>query len=133
MNDILYGVKYMSVRTAFQSWLLDGIGKMDKFEGRDVCAQLCLTLCDPMDWGLPSSSVHGILQARILEWVAISSSRGSSQPRHQIAISCTSCFGRQILYHCSTWEALEGWRLVLYLQPQAPNLGQNSSSFSPLS
>ena len=44
-------------------------------------AQLCPTLCDPMDCSLPGSSVHGILQARILEWVAISFSRGSSQPR----------------------------------------------------
>ena len=40
--------------------------------------QLCLTLCDPLDYSLPSSSVHGISQARILEWVAIRSSRGSS-------------------------------------------------------
>ena len=44
-------------------------------------AQLCLTLCDPMDCRLPGSSVHGIFQARVLEWVPISSSRGSSQPR----------------------------------------------------
>ena len=43
--------------------------------------QLCPTLCDPMDCSPPGSSVHGILQARTLEWVAISSSRGSSQPR----------------------------------------------------
>ena len=43
--------------------------------------QLCLTLCDPMDCNLPGSSVHGILQARILEWVAMLTSRGSSQPR----------------------------------------------------
>ena len=43
--------------------------------------QLCLTLCDPTDCSLPGSTVHGILQARILEWVAISFSRGSSQPR----------------------------------------------------
>ena len=43
--------------------------------------KLCLTLCDPMDCSPPGSSVHGIFQARILEWVAISSSRGSSQPR----------------------------------------------------
>ena len=43
--------------------------------------QLCLTLCDPMDCSLPGSFVHGILQARILEWVAMPSSRGSSQPR----------------------------------------------------
>ena len=42
----------------------------------------CLTLCDPMDCSQPGSSVHGISQARILEWVAISFSRGSSQPRN---------------------------------------------------
>jgi len=49
-----------------------------------VCAkllQLCLTLCDPMDGSPPGSSLHGILQARILAGVAIPSSRGSSQPR----------------------------------------------------
>ena len=44
-------------------------------------AQLCPTLCDPVDCSLPDSSVHGILQARILEWVAMPSSRGSSWPR----------------------------------------------------
>ena len=42
--------------------------------------QLCLTLCNPMDYSLPGSSVHGILQARILEWVALPSSKGSKQP-----------------------------------------------------
>ena len=41
-------------------------------------AQSCLTLCDPLDYSPPGSSVHGIFQARILEWVAISYSRGSS-------------------------------------------------------
>ena len=41
-------------------------------------AQSCLTLCDPVDWGLPGSSVHGILQARIPEWVAMPSSTSSS-------------------------------------------------------
>ena len=46
-------------------------------------AQSCPTLCDPMDCSLPGSSVHGIFQARVLEWVAISFSRGSSQPRDQ--------------------------------------------------
>ena len=46
-----------------------------------LVAQLCLTLCDPMDCSLPSSFVHGILQARILEWVAISFFKESSQPR----------------------------------------------------
>ena len=50
-------------------------------------AQSCLTLCDPMDCSLPAFSVHGILQARILEWVTISFSRGSSQPRDQTRVS----------------------------------------------
>ena len=43
-----------------------------------MCAHSCLTLCNPMDCSLPGSSVHGILQARILEWVAVSFSRGYS-------------------------------------------------------
>ena len=55
--------------------------------------------CDPMDCSLPDSSVHGIFQARILEWVAISFSRGFSQPGDQTCVSCVSCIGRQVLYH----------------------------------
>ena len=51
-------------------------------------AQLCLTLCDPMDCSLPDSSVHSILQARILEWVAIPFSWISSWPRHQTQMFC---------------------------------------------
>ena len=50
-------------------------------ESESVSHQSCPTLCDAMDYGPPGSSAHGILQARILEWVAISLSRGSSQPR----------------------------------------------------
>ena len=53
--------------------------------------QLCLTGCNPMDCSLPGSSVHGILQARILKWVAMPSSRGSFQPRDQTHIVCESC------------------------------------------
>ena len=52
--------------------------------------QLCPTLCSPMDCNLPGSSVHGILQARILEWVTMPSSRGSSPPSDQICNSCTA-------------------------------------------
>ena len=59
-----------------------------------------------MDGNPPSCSVHGVLQARILEWVAITSSRGSSQPRDGTLVFCASCIGRQILYHLSIWEAL---------------------------
>ena len=58
-----------------------------------LCAkslQLCPTLCDPMNCSLPGSSVHGILQERILEWVAMSSSRGSSQTRDQTCVSSTA-------------------------------------------
>ena len=54
-----------------------------------------------MECSPPGSSVHGISQARILEWVAISSSRGSSRPRDQ---TCVSCMGRQILYHWASSE-----------------------------
>ena len=81
--------KYLS------GWLLDYMVR--------VCFVLYMSslrpheLCSP-----PDSSVHGIFQARILEWVAISSSRGSSQPRDWIWVSC---IGRLILYHPATWEA----------------------------
>ena len=67
------------------------------------CAQSCPTLCDPMDCSLLGSSVHGIFQVRILEWVAISFSRQSSWPRDW---TCISCITRWILYHWATWEAL---------------------------
>ena len=56
--------------------------------------RLCPTLCDPMDHSPAGFSVHGILQARILKWVAVSGtpfSRGSSQPRDQSHVSCGSC------------------------------------------
>ena len=64
------------------------------------------TLLDPMDCSPPGSSVHGLLQTRILGWVAISSSRGSSQPRDQTRVLSASRIGRQTLYHCATWVAL---------------------------
>ena len=59
-------------------------------------AQSCLTLCDPMDCSLLGSSIHGIFQAGILEWVAISFSRGSSQPRDRTRVSriVGRCFSR---------------------------------------
>ena len=53
-----------------------------------LVAQSCPTLCDPVDFSPPGSSVHGILQAQILEWAAIPFSRGASQPRDQIRVSC---------------------------------------------
>ena len=66
-------------------------------------AQLCLILCDPIDCSPPGSSVHGILQARILEWVAISFSRGSSRPGVQPQVFCIA--GRFFTFS-ATREAL---------------------------
>ena len=73
-----------------------------------TCVCACSVLSDSL-WPhgpyLPGSSVLGLLQARLLEWVAISFSRGSSQPRDRTFISCASCTGRWIPYHGATWEA----------------------------
>ena len=66
-------------------------------EGCAKSLQSCPTLCNPLDCSPPGSSVHGILQARILEWVSISSSRESSWPRKET--SCASSSGRWDLYH----------------------------------
>ena len=57
------------------------------FERESEVTQSCPTLCDPMDCSLPDFSVHGIFQARVLEWVAISFSRGSSRPRDRTQVS----------------------------------------------
>ena len=75
--------------------------------------KLCLMLSDPMDCSPAGSSFHGILQARILEWVAISSSRGSSWSRN---LNHVSCIDRWVLYHWVTWGApsydLFNWKTV---------------------
>ena len=64
-------------------------------ESESEVAQSCPILCDPVDCSPSSSSVHGILQARILVWVAISFSRGCSQPRDQTQVSCIA--GRRFI------------------------------------
>ena len=71
-------------------------------------SQLVMHTCyvsswDPTGCSLPGSSVHGISQARILEWVAISSTRGSSWPRDLTGVPCVSGIGIQVLYHSATW------------------------------
>ena len=76
-----------------------------------LVAKSCLTLFDPMDCSPPGSSVHWISQARILEWVAISISRGSSWLRDQ---THDSCVGRRVLYH---W-ALRETHLFIYSIPK---------------
>ena len=84
-----------------------------------VCAQSCPTPLDPTDCSPPGFSVHGILLARILKWVAISYSRGSSQPKDQTWVSGISWVGKWVLYHCTTWAALVSQDMVskLWFQP----------------
>ena len=72
-----------------------------KVKSESEVALSCLTLSDHMDWSLPGSSVHGIFQARVLEWGAIAFSRESSQPRDQTRVSCIS--GR----HFNLWATRE--------------------------
>ena len=71
--------------------------------------QLCLTLCDPMHCSPPGSSDHGIFEARILEWVAISYSRGSSRPRDQTCMSCVSCIAGKFFTH---WAIRKNYFMV---------------------
>ena len=77
----------MDLQSLFSSWQFflsvcveDNSHKV-KVKSESEVAQSCLTLCDPMDCSLPGSSIRGIFQARVLDWVAISFSRRSSRPR----------------------------------------------------
>ena len=74
-----------------------------------LVAQLCLTLCNPMDYNLPGSSVHGILQARILEWVVIHFSRESSRLRDGTWVSCIA--GRFFM----VWAIREAPSLIYFM------------------
>ena len=117
-------------------------------------AQSCLTLCDSVDCSLPGFSVHGILQARILEWVTISFSRGSSRPWDRTQVSCFG--GRCFMSLQKATDLLLFNRLLLYpffpliavlsfpklcwsksgmIRPPCfvPDLTRNAFSFSPLS
>ena len=78
-----------------------------------VCVLIWVRLWDPMDCSLPDSSVHGILQAKILKWVAISSSSGSSWPRGHNTVSCVSCIDLQILYDWTTWANILYWKAAV--------------------
>ena len=97
--------KEMATHSSVVTWEIPG--KQRRLAGYDPCsheevdttkllsthqfssvAQSCPTLCDPMDCSLPRSSIHGIFQTRILEWVAISFSRGSSGPKDWTRVFC---------------------------------------------
>ena len=79
-----------------------------------LVAQSCLTLRDPVDFSPPGSSVHEILQAGILEWVAISFSRGSSWPRDQTHLSCIACRSFTV------WATREALQTVRYTKQFTP-------------
>ena len=98
-HGVLSGKLGINKMESVSIWLQNWHCRQSSSRIRCLVLQLYPTLCDPMDWGPPVSSVHGVLQARILEWVAVSFSRGSSHPRDRTRVSC---FGRQILYHWAT-------------------------------
>ena len=72
--------------------------------------QSCLTLCDPIERSPPGSSIHGIFQAWILEWVAVSFSRGSSQPRDGTRVS--RIVGRRFTVWATREAAINNWLIV---------------------
>ena len=86
-----------------------------------MSAQSCQTLSDPMNYSPPGSSVHGIFQARTLQQVAISHSRGSSWPRDQTHVSCIFCIGRQIITEPPR-------KLILYLEHVSFQTSHSSSA-----
>ena len=82
--------------------------------------QSCPTLCDPMDSSLPGPSVHRILQARILEWVAMPSSRESSQSRNRTCISVSPAWASGFFTTSTTWEAPVPWQNQDFLPGLTP-------------
>ena len=74
-----------------------------------------MTLCDPVDCSLPASSVHGILQTRILEWVAMPSSRGSSQPGIEPASLLSTALAGEFFTTSATWEALFNYKKLNFI------------------
>ena len=99
-----------------------------------VCVLSHVRLCNPMDCSPPGSSVYGILQARILDWVAMPSSRGPSWPRDWTHISCVSCIGRQIFYPLShLGSPSQGYSPSNYASPELRlqvgyNLGEGNGT-----
>ena len=89
--------------------------------------------CDPMDHSPPGFAVHGILQARIPEWVAMPSSRESSQPRDWAYVSCISCIGRRILYHLNHKGSPAGTLPLDFSSPNEHSTSPCGVSFPSLS
>ena len=90
---------YLPLETLLHLVLLEAHSSYSSFKVKvGEVAQSCPTLCDPMDCSLSGSSVHGIFQARVLEWIAISFSRGSSRPRNRTRVSRIA--GRRFAFKC---------------------------------
>ena len=104
-----FSVIFYNYFSVFYKYTFSSLIVMCMSNVKVLVTQLCPTLCDPMDYSLPSSSAHGILQARILECVAISFSRGSSQPRDLTQVS------RVALRVFTIWTSREVSRLTLRL------------------
>ena len=95
-----------------KAWFKGNLINSNTQQLKGVGVPSCVQLCDSRDRSPPSTSVHGTLQARILDWAAISSTRGSSWPRDWTQVSRVSCIGRQIFFffYCwDTWEAHDNW------------------------
>ena len=93
-----------------------------------MCVYVCSRVCSIVSDSVTSKTVARqsslsleFIQAMLMEWVAISYSRESSWPRDRIRVSCGSCTGRQVLYHCITWEAL---RMILHPPPKKYRKGR---------
>ena len=89
-----------------------------------MCAKLvqsCPTLCDPMECNPPGSSVHGILQARIMDWIAMPSFRGSSPPRDQTQVSMSPALAGRFFTISMTWETPQKLEIHLKLIPKSSN------------
>ena len=96
-------------------------------------SQSCPTLCKPMNWSPPGSSVHGVLQARILEWAAFASSRGSSQPTDPTQVSCIAGGFFTIWATREAQEYWSGWSIPFLgelpdpgIEPRSPTLQTDS-------
>ena len=105
-NELIYKTETHRHRKQTYGYQRRKMAGMDKLKTRVtqcivLVTESCTTLCDPMDCSLPGFSVCGILQARILEWVAISFSRGSSQSRDRTQVSCTA--GRFFTIRATTY------------------------------
>ena len=102
----MFQEKHSKLIDSLIKWMCKLLSPLLDFSSPCCCCYLvsdwCLTPCDPVDSSLPGTSVHGIFQTRILEWVAVFYSRGFSPPRDR---TCVSCIGRQILYYWATREA----------------------------